>query len=286
MSKYPPVIFTPDDDNAQAKLVKLVGSGRRVLEFGCASGYVSKILTHTMNCSVVGLEADPEAAQQAENYCERVVVCDVEQVDFPSLFAAGTFDVATFGDVLEHLYNPTEILRKVKEVLAPNGFIVASIPNISHISVVLELLEGRFDYCSRGLLDESHIRFFTKKSILAMMRDAGYEVIQWDRVVRRPEETEFATSLASYPDSLVSFLGDGEEGFTYQFVIKAVPCRAVATNPEQEQSALREARHKIRELESRLAVAEERGRELSWVYGTLSWRLTKPLRMLMALIRR
>ncbi|RNC67621.1 MAG: class I SAM-dependent methyltransferase [Desulfuromonadales bacterium] len=290
MIKYPAVKFSLDDDNAQAKLVRLVGTGKRVIEFGCASGYVSKILKNIMKCTVVGVENEPESARQAEQHCEQVVLCDIEDVDFASTFGKGCFDVATFGDVLEHLRNPWEILRKTKEVLNADGYVVASIPNISHISVVMELLEGRFDYRPLGLLDESHLRFFTKKSIMAMMHNAGFEIVHWDRVIRQPDATEFGTSLASYPDSLISFLGQGNEGLTYQYIIKATPRQFEKGRDEQEQLAILEARAKVKELETDLVnIAHQLSNansELAWVYNTLSWRLTKPIRKIIELINK
>jgi len=182
-------------DSAHTKLIKLVGENKKVLEVGCSTGYVSKVLTEQNNCTITGIEVASEAANKAAKFCSRIITGDVELMDYSKELAAEQFDVITFGDVLEHLKNPGNVLTSLKPFLKNNGYLIASIPNIGHISIVLELLEGKFDYRSSGVLDDTHLRFFTKDGIQRLFNESGLDIVHWDRVIIKPEETEFKTVL-------------------------------------------------------------------------------------------
>jgi len=161
-------------NNSHTKVIRMIGRGKRVLEVGCATGYVSAYLSQQMQCEVVGIELDPQMAKKAERYCSKVVVGDVEKDAFDKL--AGVFDVITFGDVLEHLVTPGEVLRKSRDYLGPDGYVLISLPNVAHYRVRLALLQGRFDYEEQGILDRTHLRFFTLRNARRMIEDAGFEV--------------------------------------------------------------------------------------------------------------
>ena len=288
MSKYHIQEIELNGESSHAKLLKLVGTNKKVLEMGCATGYVSKMMKEKLNCYVTGIEIDPDAAKEAEKHCEKVIVGDIEEMDFSTTLGKERFDVITFGDVLEHLNDPSKILKALYPFLVDDGYILASIPNIAHISVALELLEGKFEYRSLGLLDDTHIRFFTKKSILSLFRKAGYEIVFWDRVIVRPEDTEFQTALESYPYSLLSFFEAGNECLTYQFIVKAIPY-ALNRNLEELQSEwkntiLQELRDKLADKERQMRdikrELDDKKRELETVYNSYSWRITAPLRWL------
>lgn len=288
MSKYPWYDIDINSETTPAKLLKLVGTNKKVLECGCASGYVSKVLKERFNCTVTGIEIDPDAAKEAEKYCSRVIVGDLEAMNFSEELGEDKFDVITFGDVLEHLKDPGKVLTALRVFLKDDGYIVASIPNLAHISVVLELLNGNFDYRPLGLLDDTHLRFFTKKSILSLFRNAGYEIVLWDRVILKPEDTEFQTVLDSCPYSLLSFFGSGSELLTYHFVVKAVLYTfnkdLTELQKEWENIVRQELRDRLAEKErQRRELAEkftEKERQLKAVYSSWSWRITVPLRWL------
>lgn len=290
MSKYHIQEIDLNGESAHAKLLKLVGTDKKVLEMGCVTGYVSKVLKEQLKCMVTGIEIDSEAAKEAEKYCERVIVGDIEEMDFSRVFGNERFDVITFGDVLEHLKNPSKVLSSLRPFLADNGYVLASIPNVAHISVALELLSGRFDYRSLGLLDDTHLRFFTKKNILSLFRKAGYEIVFWDRVIVQPEDTEFQTTLESYPYSLLSFFEAGNESLTYQFIVKAIPY-ALNMNSEELQSEWentipQELRDKLADRERQTRdmkrQMEDKKRQIETIYNSWSWRITAPLRWLYA----
>lgn len=214
-----------DEEKGSSYLAKMVGAGRTVLEVGCATGSVTTLLKNDLACHVTGLEIDPQAAEKAKSICDEVIVGDIESIDLSAIFKNRKFDVITFGDVLEHLRTPIEALRKIKPLLSPNGYVVASIPNIAHASVAFELANGRFDYRHLGLLDETHIRFFTKRSMLAMFEDAGYIVTELQRAKCVPALTEFHTSAQDEADRTIInyFFNRNPEAQTYQFIVKAIP---------------------------------------------------------------
>ena len=122
---------------AHAKLLDAVGTGHRVLDVGCSSGYLARPLMERGN-TIVGLELDPDAAREAEAYCERVLVGDVETMELP--LEPGTFDVVLCGDVVEHLREPVAALVRLRPLLKPGGRLVLSTPNVANWAIRLSLL--------------------------------------------------------------------------------------------------------------------------------------------------
>ena len=145
-----------------------------VLEIGTATGYLTAEMAK-LGCRVTGLEQDPEMAGIASEYCEKMLVGDVESVDLDGL---GQYDAVVLGDILEHLHNPQEVLRKLTKRLRPGGKILMSLPNVANIWVRLNLLFGRFNYSRVGILDESHLRFFTLETSKKLAHDSGLEVVR------------------------------------------------------------------------------------------------------------
>jgi 2-polyprenyl-3-methyl-5-hydroxy-6-metoxy-1,4-benzoquinol methylase len=150
------------------------GRGRRALDVGAADGFLSERLT-AQGWSVTALERDPELAARARGRCKEVVVADLESA--PPLLH-GPFDAIVFGDVLEHLSEPRATLVALGGTLAPGGTVVVSVPNVAHLWVRLSLLVGRFDYADRGILDRTHLRFFTRRTLVAFLREAGLRVLE------------------------------------------------------------------------------------------------------------
>jgi 2-polyprenyl-3-methyl-5-hydroxy-6-metoxy-1,4-benzoquinol methylase len=155
-------------------MIDEVPDGVRVLDVGCATGYLAARLG-ARGCSVTGFERDPVAAAAAEEHCEAVVVGDIEaEADRAAL--PHEFDVVLLGDVLEHLVDPWTTLRCVRGLLAGGGVAVASIPNVAAWTVRLALLRGRFEYTETGLLDRTHLRFFTRATAHQLVRGAGFAI--------------------------------------------------------------------------------------------------------------
>lgn len=165
------------DSFQQSHLICLgwIPEGSRILEFGPATGYMTRFLRDELSCVVTGFEYSPEAATQAALFCERIIVGDIE--DF-SLWEplSPPYDFVIFADVLEHLRDPQSVLARCYKLMSGDGRILISIPNIAHWTVRFGLLKGNFDYASCGLLDNTHLKFFTKKTLTEMIRSAGFVI--------------------------------------------------------------------------------------------------------------
>lgn len=148
------------------------GQGRRALDVGAADGFLSELLTER-GWRVTALERDPDQAERARGRCEEVVIADLEEAPHT---LKGPFDAIVYGDVLEHLSDPLGALLVLNRTLADGGRVIASVPNVAHLWVRLQLLTGRFDYADRGILDRTHLRFFTRRSFLTLLADAGLVV--------------------------------------------------------------------------------------------------------------
>jgi len=168
--------LAPYDTHAQ--ILKVIEPEKLVLEVGCGSGHFSECLTN-QRCRVVGMELDSEAAKSAESHCERVIVCDLNEL--PTLpYPLEFFDVLLFLDVLEHLIEPIAVLKHLLPYAKRDGQVILSIPNVANWVARWDLLRGRWNYTETGLLDRSHLRFFTRKSARALVENAGLRILSED----------------------------------------------------------------------------------------------------------
>ena len=217
--------FDNSPGSTHVRVVSFVPPGTRVLEFGCATGYMSEVLSTQRTCAVTAIEIVPEAAEVAAEHCERVVVGDADELDFAAIFGNDRFDCIIFADVLEHLRKPADVLRRVAPLVADEGAIVASIPNIAHGSVRLALLAGEFRYRDVGLLDETHLRFFTREGIQDLFEESGYVITNWSRRRLDIDESEIRTPVP-VPDAIRDWLAEDGDVTTYQYIVRAIPTRA------------------------------------------------------------
>ncbi|MEJ7841883.1 MAG: class I SAM-dependent methyltransferase [Rubrobacter sp.] len=225
-SKYDTNVDLSNKNNSHTLIVELVGHGKRVLDVGASTGFLARVLTER-GCRVTGIEIDPESARQAEEFCDRVIVGNVEELNLDDEIGGKTFDVLVFGDVLEHLKDPLRALESFKPLLNPGGHVVASIPNIAHGSVRLALLQGRFRYRPLGLLDNTHLRFFTRASVEEMFEEAGFLITDLRRTTQGLFSTEIEVDGDNVPDDVVRLLQEDPEAATYQFVLAAKPYGAM-----------------------------------------------------------
>jgi len=148
------------------------GRGRRVLDVAAADGFLSELLTK-QGWVVTAIERDPEQAARARGKCKEVVMADLER-PLPEL--GGPFDAIVCGDILEHLTDPLPVLMALNRSLTPGGTVIVSVPNVAHLWVRLSLLLGRWNYADRGILDRTHLRFFTRRSFREFLAQAGLVV--------------------------------------------------------------------------------------------------------------
>jgi len=262
----------------------------------------------------------------AAAHSDRVLVGDAEELDLEAELGAARFDAILFADVLEHLREPAALLRRVRPLVAEGGSVVASIQNIAHASVRLALLGGSWRYREQGLLDETHLRFFTREGVQDLFESSGYVITQWQRRRLEVEESEIPVPR-SVPDEARAWATGDPEGTTYQFVVCAVPSEPAAqlhawrtklgearTELDQlrplaaevevlrtEAEELRPLRAALGELEALRRAHEVLQRRLvaeraafatgiaaveEDVYGSRSWRYTAPIRGLLRRLRR
>jgi 2-polyprenyl-3-methyl-5-hydroxy-6-metoxy-1,4-benzoquinol methylase len=222
--------YTRYDDSPESThnlVVEFVPERSSVLEIGCATGYMSDVLAQRKRCRVTGIELDPTAAAEASAYCDRVVVGDIETLDLVEHLGDERFDAVLFADVLEHLREPATVLGRVRPFVAEGGAVVASIPNIAHISVRLALLGGEFRYRELGLLDDTHLRFFTRESIVDLFESSDFVISTWRRRRIDAEDAEISPP-PGVPNDVRSWLGSDPELTTYQFVVRATPSDAAS----------------------------------------------------------
>lgn len=218
---YETAIDPDAENNSHAFTLDVVGYNKRVLEVGCATGYFTKALSDR-GCKVVGIEYDAEAAAIAEKWAERVVVGDLDAGTLWEELEGEQFDAVTFGDVLEHLRDPLATLRAAAKRLKPSGIFAISVPNVAHGDVRMALLQGAFPYHQTGLLDRTHIRFFTKVGLQDLIKEAGLVLVETRRVVMPLFQTELGVKRESVAQSTINLILEDPEAETYQFVAKAV----------------------------------------------------------------
>jgi SAM-dependent methyltransferase len=144
---------------------------------GCGTGRLGEKLKLEKNCYVVGIEVSESSADLARKRLNDVIIADVEKLtELP--FPDGYFHVIVFADVLEHLKAPDRVLCFFKRYLNANGYALISIPNVANWTLRLKLMFGRWDYKDRGLLDRSHIKFFTLKTARSMLGSCGFRIVK------------------------------------------------------------------------------------------------------------
>ncbi|RDI76008.1 Methyltransferase domain-containing protein [Gaiella occulta] len=206
---------------SRPELRRLVPSGaRRALDVGCGIGNLGAALREEAGIEAHGLELYPDAAAEARARLDSVVEGDLDHLtELP--FPDGYFDCMLFGDVLEHLHDPTRALGMLSRYLADDGTLICSIPNVGHWSVLTMLLgHGRWQYEERGLLDRTHVTFFTLAEIIEMLESTGFELdtLEATQVGDSPAVEPLvacAAALGARPDRMRRQL------LAYQYILRA-----------------------------------------------------------------
>jgi GT2 family glycosyltransferase/tetratricopeptide (TPR) repeat protein/2-polyprenyl-3-methyl-5-hydroxy-6-metoxy-1,4-benzoquinol methylase len=216
-------------DHARPEVAELVPKGaRRILDVGCGAGRLGELLKTRQGAHVTGIEMNPRAAEAARSRVDEVILGDVESAEVAP--GEGGFDCVVCADVLEHLRKPERLLSRIGKWLALGGSLVASVPNARHHSVIGGLLEGNWTYQAAGLLDRTHLRFFTRREIEKLFYRAGFEISDW-QVVAGPgyQEWDRAGRPGSVRVGKLAIEGlppsEAEEFFAYQYLVKATHVR-------------------------------------------------------------
>ena len=223
--------FDENDGSTAATIVQLVGSSRRILELGFGAGVISKALK-SKGREVSGIEIDEECVIAARDYMSHAVQGDLSDSSWVNNFRGLEFDAVIVADVLEHVSNPGKLLTEIAGLLAEGGKIVCSIPNVGHIGVVAKLLCADFTYGETGILDATHLRFFTWRNIEKLFRDSGLVVRLRHQVKCGGWHEEFIREWQMLPAQLSELLADHPSGTVYQYVFSAVKTTERAAESE------------------------------------------------------
>jgi GT2 family glycosyltransferase/2-polyprenyl-3-methyl-5-hydroxy-6-metoxy-1,4-benzoquinol methylase/tetratricopeptide (TPR) repeat protein len=229
MQPQPPAEFTSDSiyyGYVRQEILDLIPlSAKRILDIGCGAGRLGEVLKQRQQATVIGVETVPAAAKQAQARLDDLFEEDIESLQ---LSDREPFDVVVCADVLEHLKNPLAVLRKIHHWLKPNGRVVISLPNVQHHTVVRGLLEGHWTYEPAGLLDETHLRFFTRREMEKMLFRAGFEIEHCGRTTGAEYEAWVREGRKGEIKLGRLFVGGmtsqhAEDFHVYQFLFTATP---------------------------------------------------------------
>jgi len=274
-------------EGTAARFLRLAGKNKVVLEMGCSTGSQTRILSEQLGCSVTAVEINPEAAAIAEKYSKRVIIGNIEQIDFSRELGGDLFDVIMFADVLEHLKDPVAVLTRVKPFLSGDGYIIATVPNFAHASIAFELANGRFNYRNTGLLDDTHIRFFTRQTIFETFDKSGFQIVALERGFVKAEDSEFETKITSPEDRAVLdyIRKHNPESETYHFIVKAIlksPENATYSALQELRSVEDLSRTKQAEIIRNEEEVRKLKSELNWITSARGYKLLAKLKRIVS----
>ena len=210
--------------NSNSVIASSIPPNSHILEIGCAYGRLTKFLAETKHCTIDIVEIDSVAGTQASKFAQHSFIGSISgDVSTEQCFnlvsnTESYYDYILFIDVLEHLMCPEKVLTKFSQLLKNNGKIWISIPNISHNAVLIDLLHDKFEYRETGLLDKTHIKFFTMLSLEKMIDECGLKVFKKHDLQNELQCTEFNNSYKDIPKEVANYLMKRRNGEVYQFV--------------------------------------------------------------------
>lgn len=227
-------------------LASLVTPHSTVLDLGCGSGALGQHLAETRSCTSDGVTLSEAEAVHARPHYRRVVVDNLETCDLTATFAGQRYDFIVCADVLEHLSRPERVLDACRALLAPGGKLLISVPNAAYSGLLAELMQGEFRYRDEGLLDRTHLRFFTRRSLTRFLAEQGWALNSLDTVRRELPESEFQVAFDTLPPAVARHLLGAPDALTYQFIAVAQPvaqetalqAQALLQAPEEPAHAL------------------------------------------------
>ncbi len=204
-------------------LASLIQRGASVLDLGCGSGALGQYLKETRDCTTDGVTLSQAEAAHAQPHYRQVEVADLETADLLQMFGSRQYDYIVCADVLEHLKRPEAVLQMCRELVAPKGRLLISVPNAAYSGLLAELLEGEFRYREEGLLDRTHLRFFTRRSLVRFLSEQRWDLDAVDTITRQLPDSEFQTAFDRLPPAVARYLLGAPDALTYQFIGVARP---------------------------------------------------------------
>lgn len=209
------------DKTTISQLLNKISPGSSVLEFGAATGYMTRFMAEELKCGVSIIELDTKAGKLASKYSLNTVYGDIENYEWEKEYKDKRFDYILFADVLEHLKDPWQVLRRAVRLLDNEGRVIFSLPNVGYNGLLADLWLDRFCYRESGLLDDTHIRFFSHESAKQLVTQSGLNIksIYYKKV--KLKRSEFADGWKSLPFLIKLLMKLRPMGLVYQFIIEA-----------------------------------------------------------------
>jgi 2-polyprenyl-3-methyl-5-hydroxy-6-metoxy-1,4-benzoquinol methylase len=198
----------------------------RIVEVGCSGGGLAQAFRRlNPSCEFIGIELNSEYAEVARQHCTRVVVGDIEHMSDATFESLLPVDCWIFADVLEHLYDPWSVLQRIREKTLLHASVVACIPNAQHWSVQARLNCGAFQYEDRGLMDRTHIRWFTKQTIEEMFHSCGFAIMDGrGRILDESHREAALVGVRAFAEAIGADVELATVNATpLQYLIRAVP---------------------------------------------------------------
>ena len=215
--------FDPDGGAWAARILRRIPSGATVLELGPGPGAMSRVLIERGH-AVVAVEKDADAVSRLQALGVQAIMADLDSADWMAALQQQRFDVVLACDVLEHLVAPDRVLRALTGAARPDGCLIVSVPNIAYLGVLAAMHTGYFDYADKGLLDRTHLRFFTRRSFESTLLINGWIPVRWEANRVPIHESEFAWCWSALPEGLRAALLDGwSDADVYQWMVEATP---------------------------------------------------------------
>lgn len=205
----------------------LIEPGQSVLDLGMGAGGLGQFLSQRQSIVADGVSLNPAEAEIARTWYRQALVADLDRDDLTVLFAGQQYDCIVCADVLEHLRAPQRVLAQCKALLKPGGRLLTSVPNAGYCGLVAELIQGDFRYRPEGLLDSTHLRFFTRTSLQRFFAENAWATQSTTTTQRSLLESEFSVAFDSLPPAVARHLLAMPDALTYQFILVSQPAGTV-----------------------------------------------------------
>jgi 2-polyprenyl-3-methyl-5-hydroxy-6-metoxy-1,4-benzoquinol methylase len=218
---------TPVHDSHNPDLLRLIPTkSKKIIEIGCSSGALAReFKKQSPTVHWVGMDIDPDYVELAKRYCDQTLVGNIELKDEQFYREYADCDCWIFGDTLEHLKDPWAVLGHIRKVIPAHGVVTACIPNAQHWSLIVRLAVGDFRYEDDGLLDKTHLRWFTRQTMIELFDSQGFTIAEGGpRIFDEPNRERFlpliaeiAKSCGANPEVTVN------DALPLQYVVRAIP---------------------------------------------------------------
>jgi O-antigen biosynthesis protein len=212
-----------ESNNSNSVIIGRIKPGSRVLEFGPSYGRMTRHLHQQMACEVTIVELDEAAGKQAATFAKRAYIGPtdghIEGYTWLQREDLTQYDYFIFADVLEHLIYPWQVLKQIQARMRPTARVIVSVPNLGYHGLLFDLVQQKFDYRATGLLDHTHLRFFTHQNLGRMVDQIGLKIVDAEHICVPLESSEFKDAGQTLPPAVRDYIKAQLGADIYQFVV-------------------------------------------------------------------